>query len=173
MAFVAGWVVGLAVVVTAVTLLVGEASSSDAQATDDGVGWGKLVLGVLLLVLAVRRWRSRPTGDDEPVPPRWMAGLDEVGPGKAAGLGAALVAINPKNLALAVAGAAAVGAAQPGGGAEALALVVLVVVASIGVAVPVAVALTAGERLDERLEAARAWLVANNATVVAVVLVPS
>ena len=60
----------------------------------------KLVLGLLLLLVAVRQWRSRPHGDEPAALPSWMSAIDRVTPAKAAGLGVLLSAVNPKNLLL-------------------------------------------------------------------------
>jgi hypothetical protein len=71
------------------------------------VDWLKLVLGVLLLLVALREWRARPHEGDEPATPKWMAALDGFTPAKADGAGVLLSAVNPKNLLLIVGGAAA------------------------------------------------------------------
>ena len=41
------------------------------------------MVGVLMLLLAVRQWRNRPTLGEEPDMPKWMAGIDALAPGKA------------------------------------------------------------------------------------------
>src|SRR5215217_7982839 len=66
LAFLAGWVVGLAVVGTAVLLIANGGYASEAGAPADWVSILKLVLGVLLLGLSVRQWRGRPRGDERP-----------------------------------------------------------------------------------------------------------
>ena len=168
---VGGWIVGLIVVGTIVILVLQDAATTDAGATSDGIGWGKVALGALLLVLALRNWRRRPRPGDEPDTPKWMTTLDDLGAAKAFGVGFALAAVNPKNLVLTLAASASIASADVGGGAQALTLAVFVVVATIGVAAPLAVALAGGAQVQARLESGRAWLVANNHTVLAVVLV--
>jgi hypothetical protein len=64
-----------------------------------------LGLGLLLLVAAVRQWRGRPSGGEEPATPGWMRTIDEFTIAKAAGAGFALSALNPKNLLLTAAAA--------------------------------------------------------------------
>jgi threonine/homoserine/homoserine lactone efflux protein len=64
-AFVAGWVVGLALVGTVVLLA---ASGGDASEGGEPATWVdvvKLVLGGLLALLAVKQWRGRPREGDE------------------------------------------------------------------------------------------------------------
>jgi threonine/homoserine/homoserine lactone efflux protein len=82
-----------------ILLLVAETVGFD---TGDGPSttssWIKIVLGVLLLLLGVRQWRSRPKKGAPVALPKWMAAIDHVTPVKAAGLGLLLSSVNPKNL---------------------------------------------------------------------------
>jgi hypothetical protein len=165
--FLAGWVVGVAVVSIVVYLAADAGDASSDQTTSDTVSWVKLVLGVLLVVLAVRNWRAQTAGGEHP-PPKWMASIDTLTPIKAAGLGALLSGLNPKNLALSV--AAGAGLAQIGatGGEAAVGLVVFVVVASLSIAVPVVFYLAGGERAAKMLDGWKSWLSTHNDAVMAV-----
>lgn len=169
LAFGAGWVVGIAAVASIVAALPGV--GTDTGEPSDATGWIKLVLGLLLLLVAVRQWRGRPTGDAEPPVPGWMARIDDLRPGAAVGLGLALSAVNPKNLLLGAAAGASLAALdlptpQAVGG-----IVVYTAVAAATVAVPVAAYLVAGARLDPTLAHTKEWLIANNSVVLAVLLV--
>jgi threonine/homoserine/homoserine lactone efflux protein len=75
-AFLAGWVVGLAVVGTIVLLVSSGASASTQGGPATWVSILKLALGVLLLLLAIKQWRGRPRGDTEPELPAWMRTVD-------------------------------------------------------------------------------------------------
>src|SRR4051794_35884692 len=59
-AFLAGWVLGLAVVATIVLLVAGGAGANDGGEPATWVDVLKLALGALLLLLAARQWRGRP-----------------------------------------------------------------------------------------------------------------
>jgi hypothetical protein len=85
-AFVLGWLIGLGIVGAIVLALArtGGASKSGAPAT--WVSWVKIALGVLLLLVAVREFRSRPHGDEQPHMPKWMATIDKTTPLVALGL---------------------------------------------------------------------------------------
>jgi threonine/homoserine/homoserine lactone efflux protein len=166
LAFMVGWVVGIALVASLVTLIPG-------LGTDDGepstrAGWVKLALGALLLVAGVARWRARPKGEQEARAPKWMQKIDELRPGAALGMGFVLSAVNPKNLLLAAAAGATIAEAALGGGETAAVIAVFTLVAASTVLVPVFGYLIAGKRLDPTLLRAKDWLVANNAAVMAV-----
>ena len=167
-AFLAGWVVGLAVVGTVVLLAASGGDASKAGEPADWVSILKLVLGVLLLGLAVKQWRGRPRGDQVPELPAWMKTVDTFTPTRAAGIAVALSAVNPKNLILTVGAAAAI--AQTGGstGGQAVALAVFVVLGTLGVGVPVAISVFMGERSTRILGELHDWMARENATIMAV-----
>lgn len=169
-AFLLGWFVAVGAVTLVVALVAGAATPSD----DGPPLWAailKLVLGVLLLLLAVKQWRGRPRDGMEPPAPRWMAAIDAFTPVKAAGLAVLLGAVNPKNLLLVVSGGAAIATAAPGDTtAQVVASVVFALVASIGVAAPVFIYLFMGSRAATLLDELKAWMTHNNAVIMAVLL---
>ena len=95
---------------------------------------------------------------------------DRLRPGAAFGLGFLLSALNPKNLLLAVAAGASLGALPLSTGETVGAVAVFTVIAALTVAVPVVAYLIAGARLDPTLDRTKAWLIANNTAVMAVLL---
>lgn len=169
-AFLLGWFLGLAVVGTIALLVAGALDPSDNGAPADWVSWVKLALGVLVLLLAVRTWRGRPTGDDEPELPAWMAAIDSWHAGKAFGFGAALSALNPKNLMLTLAAGAAIAQTGIDGGEQAVALAVFVVIGCLGPGIPVGVSAVMGDRAARLLSELNTWLARHNAAVLTVVL---
>jgi threonine/homoserine/homoserine lactone efflux protein len=167
LAFLVGWMGGLAVL-GAIVLTVSDAAdvSSDSDASD-GSGGVLVAIGVLLIVLAFRRWRSRPQhGETEP-PPKWMARIDGLGPFAALVLGVLFAAINPKNLLLGVAAAVQVGQAGLSTTDTVITWAIFVVIASIGVLIPVVYRLVRGEHAQATLDRAKAWLQTNNSVVMA------
>ena len=114
-AFALGWVLGLVVVSVVVVLVTGGADDADSAASN-GTDVGKIVIGVLFLMMALRQWRKRPKHGEEPEMPAWMAAIDRFTAVKSLGLGALLSAVNPKNLALTAAAAASIAQAGLSGG---------------------------------------------------------
>ncbi|MGH2614549.1 MAG: GAP family protein, partial [Thermomicrobiales bacterium] len=112
-AFVAGWVIGM-LVVFALLLFVASpdpiVGSEREPSTLSSVV--RVLLGLVLLYLALKQWRSRPRPGEERALPAWMVTLEQATPTKALGLGALLSGLNPKNLAFTIAAGVAIAQAE-------------------------------------------------------------
>src|SRR4051794_21381474 len=86
-AFLLGWVLAVLVVSGGSYMLADQAETATSSTAADTVAWGKIVFGVLFLVLAARTWRARPAPGTKPAMPKWLAGVDALTPTKAFGLG--------------------------------------------------------------------------------------
>ena len=169
-AFLIGWVVGIVVAIVVFTLVSSVLPQGDADAPSPIAGVIKIVLGGLLLLVAARQWRGRPAEGEEAALPKWMSAIDSMTPGKGLGLGFLLASVNPKNLLLAASAGLIVGSAQLTWSEISVVVVVFTVLAGCTVLIPVVAYLIASERMREPLEGLRAWLVGNNATIMAVLL---
>ena len=169
--FLAGWVAGIVVATALFTTIASSAGLDDGSSSSSTASsWIKVVLGVLLLLFAVRQWRHRPRPGEDAALPKWMAAIDSFTPAKALGLGFLLSAINPKNLLMCVAAGSAIGSAGLATGELVLAIAVFTVIAASTVALPVLGFLIAHERLRAPLDELRRWLQANNVAVMSVLL---
>ncbi len=168
--FLVGFVLGTAGVGAILLLIASRTDASEDGQPADWVSWLKLVLGVGLLLMALKQWRGRPHGDEEPVTPKWMGAIDSFTPPKAVGAGVVLSALNPKNLVLTIAGMAAIAQTGISGGEQAVALVVFTLIASIGVATPVVMYFALGERSAEPLDRLKTWMARNNGVIMAAIL---
>lgn len=168
LAYLGGFVVGL-FAIGALVLAVGFEASGGGEA--DSGGLGKVVVGVMLLGLAVKKWRSRPAPGAETELPGWMSSIGEASTGRALGLGLLMALANPKNLGLMFAAASSVSGAGLSRSDEIGALAVLVLIGSSTMVALVLANLVAGERAVPALESARDWLTANNSTVMTVLFV--
>lgn len=166
--FLLGWIVGLVVVLTGSYLLADTLDVATDSTTSEGASWLRIVLGVVLLIAAIRNWRRRPRGDEQPTMPKWMASVDKLSPIHALGLAALLSGPNPKNLMLGI--GAGTGLAQLGASTTeaVVAAVVYLAIASSVVAVAVVGYLAGGERARNALDEFKAWLVVHNNAVMAV-----
>lgn len=163
--FLVGWLLGIIVATGLFTALAGSLTTPDQPPA--WASWTKVVLGVLLLVVGIRQWRGRHAAHSTP---GWMTAIDRMGLAKAAGLGFALSAVNPKNLLMAVAAGVAIGSAGISVAAAVVAVLIFTVLAGATVAVPVIAYAVAKDRMRHPLDETRSWLVANNATVMAVLI---
>jgi threonine/homoserine/homoserine lactone efflux protein len=167
-AFVLGWLIGLGVVGAIVLAIAGPGGASSSGAPATWVSWLKIVLGVLLLLVALRQFRSRPHGEQQAALPKWMGAIDKFKPGAALGAGALLTALNPKNLLLTVAAAATIAQTGISGGEQAIAYAVFAVLGSIGVAIPVGIYFAMGKRSADLLGKLRDWMGQHNAVIMTV-----
>ena len=162
--FAVGWVAGILIVTTVVTLLAGSLSDSGDE---DPTAWVKIVLGLALLALAGRQWRAR----SDTSAPGWMQAIDTLTVVKATGLGALLSGVNPKNLLLCASAGVVIGAGGLGTGGSVTAILVFTLLASTTVLAVVIGYRVAADRLRPVLTSLRDWLQANTHAVMAIVLV--
>jgi len=167
---VLGWVAGLVLVIAVAVFALGGVATNDAGDTSSGIGWGKVALGAALVALAVRNWQRRPRNGQEPDVPRWMSAIDSFGPAKAFATGFVLSAVNPKNLLLTVSAGASIAATDLSVGGDVAASAVFVALGTATIVLPLAVFLASRDTAEAKLRATRAWLIANNRVVVALVL---
>lgn len=165
--FTLGWVAGIAVV-TVIVVLLAEPLGATGDRQPSVVGaWARIVLGALLLVLAAAQWRART----DTAVPGWMRAIDQLSVARAAGLGVALAAVNPKNLLLSLSAGVVIGSADVGVVGRVAAVIVFIALAAASVVTVTVGYGIAADRLRRPLEWTRAWLQDNNHAVLAVVLV--
>lgn len=167
-AFTLSWVLTLVVVGVVVLAVADTSDVSSQQGPSDAVFAIKLLVGLLLLILAVRQWRSRPKEGEEPEMPGWMGAIDKFTALRAFGLAALLAGVNPKNLGMTVAAGSTIAQAGLTDAEPWIVLLVFVALASVSVVLPVAYYLVGGRSAERNLNSTKVWLTANNATVMAV-----
>jgi threonine/homoserine/homoserine lactone efflux protein len=99
-----------------------------------------------------------------------MSAIDSLTPSKGRGLGFLLASVNPKNLLLAASAGLIVESAQLTLSETSAVVAVFTVIAGCTALIPVVAYLLASERMREPLEGLPVWLVGNNATIMAVLL---
>jgi threonine/homoserine/homoserine lactone efflux protein len=170
LAFLLGWVAGVAVVGT-IALLIVNPDDSGSSSKPAWANWLELILGLLLLLVATRQWRARPHADAEAATPKWMGALDSFTPAKALCAGMLLSGLNPKNLILIIGGADAIATTYISGAQEAVAWLIFTLIASIGVAAPVVIYFVMGERAAVMLDGLKNWMARSNTAIMAVLCV--
>ena len=129
-------------------LLLAEDPDPGSSGSSAAASWVELALGVLLLPLAGRQWRSRPKPGEAPTVPRWLAATDRLTAARAGGLGLVLSAANPKALLVCIAAGATIAAGAVDGAQATWSVVAFTVVAASTVAVPVLAYAVGGGRVD-------------------------
>ena len=165
LAFLAGWIFGLA----ALTAIFVEVSSllGGLDKTPTWASWLRIVIGIALIVFGVFRWLTRKRSAHTPA---WMNKITGAGPGRAAAIAVALVVVNPKVLFICAAAGLAIGSAGLGIAGAWISEAFYVLVAASSVAVPVLAYAAAGERLDGPLTRLKDWMERHNAALVAAIL---
>ncbi len=167
-AFILGWLLGLGIIGAIVLSLAGAGGASKSGSPATWVSWVKIALGVLLLLVAARQFRSRPHDGEEPQMPKWMATIDKTTPPAALGLAALLSGANPKNLLLAVGGAATIAQTGIPGGQQAIAYLIFALIGTLGVGIPVGIYFAMGKRSEKLLAGLKDWMTAHNAVIMSV-----
>lgn len=170
--FLGGWLGGI----LGVTLLFvwwSAITGADSHSPDDpstAVSWILLLLGAGMLFLSARQWHDRPGAEHEAHLPAWLSAIEKVSLQKAAGLGLALSALNPKNLALCIAAGVTISSGGLSGWEGTLTIVIFAILAVCTVAAPIVAFAIDEERMRGPLDRLKVWLEDNNAIVMSVLL---
>jgi threonine/homoserine/homoserine lactone efflux protein len=167
--FAAAWFTGTLAVVAVGVAAAGALSAADSTTTRPIVAWAKIVFGLVLLALAVRKIRSARTGGG--ALPGWMSGLETAAPPRAAVLGLLLSAANPKNALLGLAAGLTIGTGSSEAGAVWALLAGYAIVATLGVGGLVVWTLLAPASSARTLTEVRRFLTRHNAVIMALLLI--
>lgn len=170
-AFLAGWVIALLAVGAIGIFIADKASESGGSDPSTFASLVLTALGVLLVLLALKTWRARPQPGVEATMPAWMASIDAFTPARTFGFALLLAGVNPKNLFLTLSAAATIASSGLSDTDAFLALLFFVIVGSLSVAVPVIYYLVGGDGAKRTMDGWKAWLGANNATVMTILLI--
>ncbi|KAA0114379.1 GAP family protein [Mycolicibacterium sp. P9-22] len=165
LAFLAGWLLGLA---TLVSLFV--VASDLVGSLDKPPGWAswlRIVVGAALIVFGGYKWATRKKSEHSPA---WMRKLSGLTPGRAVVTAAVLAVVNPKVLFICIAAGLAIGTAGVGVTHAWLAMIYFVLIAGSTVILPVLAYAVSGERLAAPLTRLKEWMEQQHATLVAAIL---
>lgn len=126
-----------------------------------------LVLGILLLVAAFKKWRYEE--DPDAPPPRWLTMADTLSPLTAFAVGAGLLLIGPKFWVFTMSALATVADAQLGLQTGAVVYVLFVLVAQSLLLLLLLIRVLVPQRAGSVLDALSAWMTANNRAIVMIV----
>ena len=166
LAFLAGWLIGLA----ALTIVFVEISGlfGDLGTPPGWASWLRIVIGAALIVFGVYRWLTRKRSAHTPA---WMQRLGKLTPARAGLAALALTVVNPKVLFICAAAGLAIGTAGLGSAHIWIAVIWYVAVAASTVAIPILAYAVSGDRLDGALQRLKEWMEEQHATLVAAILI--
>jgi threonine/homoserine/homoserine lactone efflux protein len=167
LAFLVGWVVGLAVL-TSVFVEVSSLLGGGRGAPPSWASYLRIVVGAALIAFGVYKWLTRKRSEHSP---KWMSSFATITPPRALVTALVLVVVNPKVLFMCAAAGLAIGTEGLSRTGVILGVVYYVVVAASTVALPILAYAVSGDRLDEPLNRLKDWMEAQHATLVAAILV--
>lgn len=165
-AFLAGWVVGVAGVAVAVFALASGLDLSEGSAASRAIGAVQIGFGALSLGEGLRRLLTRRRG----LTAGWVAAFDTVGVTVLAAFGFALAALNPKNFGLVAGGAVQVARAEVATAEATAWLAMFVAIGCATVALPVAYTLARGGSSERLLRRCRTRLERHGEVLLIVIL---
>lgn len=165
LAFLAGWLLGLAALVSLFVVTSGLVGSLDKP--PGWASWVRIVVGAVLIVFGGYRWATRKKSEHSPA---WMRKLSGLTPGRAVVTAAVLAVVNPKVLFICIAAGLAIGTAGIGVTHAWLAMIYFVVIAGSTVILPILAYAVSGERLAAPLTRLKEWMEQQHATLVAAIL---
>ena len=167
LAFLAGWVLGLAAL-TALSVAASGVLGGLHKSPPTWASWLRVILGAALILFGIYRWLTRHRHTESPA---WMRSFATITPARAAITGAVLVVIRPDVLLICVPAGLAIG----GSGLEVvddwIAAAFFVAIAASTVAIPILAYAAAGHRLDDAMARLKDWMEKNNAALMAAILV--
>jgi hypothetical protein len=126
-----------------------------------------VVIGILLLISAYKKWRKEVDPDDPP--PEWMAKISGLSALKAAGAGALYITVSPKQWILTLAAITTIGEAGLSLASNAGLYLLFILVSQIFMLAPIVFYAVAPQQATKPLEAMQGWLERNSRTILILV----
>jgi Sap, sulfolipid-1-addressing protein len=167
LAFLAGWLFGLATL-TALFVLGSGALGGMHKSPPAWQSWLRVVLGSALIVFGIYRWLTRQSHTESP---KWMRSFATISPMRAGITGLVLTLVRLDVLAMCLVAGLDIGSRQLSGAAELICAVFFVAASASTVAIPILAYAAAGHRLDDTLARLKDWMEKNNAALLAGILI--
>jgi threonine/homoserine/homoserine lactone efflux protein len=163
LAFLAGWLVGLAAT-TAVFVQLPRLLDGLSRPAPTWAAWVRISVGIALVAFGVWRWLTRHHVTTQPA---WLNRLSRITPAGAGAVGLGLILVNPKVLLMNAAAGLVIGTAGVGAPGAWLAVAYYTVIAGFTVLLPILAYAVAGERVDHQLARMKQWMERQHAVLTA------
>jgi hypothetical protein len=167
LAFLAGWVLGLAAL-TALSVAASGVLGGLHKSPPTWASWLRVILGAALTLFGIYRWLTRHRHTESPA---WMRSFASITPARAGITGAVLVVIRPDVLLICVPAGLAIGGSGLDVADDWVAAAFFVAIAASTVAIPILAYAAAGHRLDDAMARLKDWMDQYNAALMAAILV--
>jgi hypothetical protein len=167
LAFLAGWVLGLAAL-TALSVVASGVLGGLHKSPPAWASWLRVILGAALILFGIYRWLTRHRHTESPA---WMRSFASITPARAGVTGAVLVVIRPDVLFICVPAGLAIGGSGLDVADDWMAAAFFVAIAASTVAIPILAYAAAGHRLDDAMARLKGWMDKNNAALMSAILV--
>jgi hypothetical protein len=167
LAFLAGWVLGLAAL-TALSVAASGLLGGLHKSPPTWASWLRVILGTALILFGIYRWLTRHRNTESPA---WMRSFATITPARAGVTGAALAVIRPDVLLICVPAGLAIGGSGMDVADDWIAAAFFVAIAASTVAIPILAYAAAGHRLDDAMSRLKDWMDKENAALLAAILV--
>ena len=134
----------------------GSGDPADADSADVVKAVALTVLGILLLITAVKKWAKE--ADPDAPPPKWLAMIESITPAKALLFGAGFVLIGPKLWVFILGAISAIGEAQLGQPASTWLFLLFVLLAQSLLLIPILIRLLMPQRAKSLLTSLADWM---------------
>lgn len=168
--FTGGWLGGIAAAVSAAMVFALNSERLGLDALQRAVAVIGVVLGAVFVATGAVVWFRRPSGAQTSRPP-WLAALDEMSVARAVLTGAALAAVNPKNLLACISAGLLLGWSGMPHELIVVSAAAFSLIAASTVLVPMLMFLIVGRAAGDRLARGRDWLIRHHGSVLALVMV--
>lgn len=178
LAFLLGWVLGLAILAIVLSFLfqagIGLLESNTIFARP-GI---QLLLGILVLFSARRHWNKQPKADAAAETPKWLSRLDEwltrssekFTPLRAFGLAVVMSSFSLKNIGLMLAVVLMIAQANLDPFTQAFLFGIFVIISSVTIGMPVLYAVAKGNNAQDALAQWKTWVIENRGRAAALLL---
>ena len=167
LAFLAGWVLGLAAL-TALSVAASGLLGGLHKSPPTWASWLRVILGTALILFGIYRWLTRHRHTESP---GWMRSFATITPARAAITGAVLVVIRPDVLLICVPAGLAIGGSGMDVADDWIAAAFFVAIAASTVAIPILAYAAAGHRLDDAMTRLKDWMDIRSNELLAAILV--
>ena len=166
--FLLGWFLGIYAIGCLVYLIPGLKSDQGEPTAISGVL--RILVGLVLLIFAIRLWLQKAKTNDQVATPKIFKKMDTLDFGKSIAIGPLFSVVNVKNMAFSAAGAARLNTSLSDHAEFFISLAFFALTASLTLIFPLVVFILIGKKIEHRFLIWKQWLIKNNKVLLMLIL---